>query len=75
MSYGIVATIIRLPYRENKNDSPGDNIREDENLVLGTWSSEAFTIFGIAAVIVLLFLFIFVIGPPPDDGRCSLPWC
>ena len=40
-----------------------------------TWSSETFTKFGIASMFFLLFVFVFVIGPPPDDGLCSLPWC
>ena len=48
----------------------------------GNWTSGVIgkgelkgTKFGIASVFFLLFVFVFVIGPPPDDGRCSLPWC
>ena len=43
---------------------------------LDPWSSNAFTTYGFIAVGVLLFVFVVVIGPPPDTGgRCSLPWC
>ena len=37
-----------------------------------TWSSETFTKFGIASVFFLLFVFVFVIGPPPDDGELAM---
>jgi len=30
---------------------------------------------GIGSVVALLFFFVVVIGPPPGDGRCTLPWC
>ena len=46
------------------------------NGALDPWSSNAFTTYGFIAVGVLLFVFVVVIGPPPDTGgRCSLPWC
>ena len=61
--------------RKNSGRSAKEDIQADENRVADTWSSETFTKFGIASVFFLLFVFVFVIGPPPDDGRCSLPWC
>lgn len=49
---------------------------QEEYGALDPWSSNAFTTYGFIAVGVLLFVFVVVIGPPPDTGgRCSLPWC
>ena len=38
-------------------------------------TSQKVTLASLVAVAALLFLFIVVIGPPPSDGRCTLPWC
>lgn len=26
-------------------------------------------------VIVFFFIMVLLAGPPPSDGRCTLPWC
>ena len=52
-----------------------DRIRADEDLVLNWWTSPTFAVAGVGAAALLLFLFVVVIGPPPSDGRCTLPWC
>ena len=39
-----------------------------EKANLDAWSSPTFSLFGGAAVIGLLFLFVFVIGPPPTKA-------
>lgn len=52
-----------------------DDIKRAENNLLNAWTSEAFTRNGLIAVVALLVFFLFVIGPPPSDGRCTLPWC
>jgi len=61
--------------RKNSGRTAKEDIQADENRVADIWSSENFTKFGIASVCFLLFVFVFVIGPPPSEGRCSLPWC
>jgi len=61
--------------RTNSGRNAKDDIKADESRVLNSWSSETFTKLGLLSVVTLLFVFIVVIGPPPDDGRCSLPWC
>ena len=50
-------------------------IYDDEDRVLNVATSQKTTTVGLIAVASLLFVFVFVIGPPPSDGRCSLPWC
>ncbi|CEF97211.1 unnamed product [Ostreococcus tauri] len=50
-------------------------IYDDEDRVLNVATSQKTTAVGLIAVASLLFVFVFVIGPPPSDGRCSLPWC
>jgi hypothetical protein len=52
-----------------------DDIRKAERQVLGVWTSPAFAKAGIGLVLLTLFVFVVVIGPPPSDGRCTLPWC
>tara|TARA_B100000768_G_scaffold95591_1_gene89265 strand:- start:157 stop:507 length:351 start_codon:yes stop_codon:yes gene_type:complete len=61
--------------RQNSGRTAKEDIQDDENRVADIWSSEIFTKAGIVSVLLLLFFFVFVIGPPPSDGRCSLPWC
>lgn len=52
-----------------------DMIRRSERTVLDFWSSEAFAKVGIVATVALFVTFLLVAGPPPSDGRCTLPWC
>lgn len=52
-----------------------DQIRKDENFVLNAVTSGKFTTGALIGVGVLLFVFVVVVGPPPSDGRCTLPWC
>jgi hypothetical protein len=52
-----------------------DDIRATENRVLAPWTSPTFAKAGIAVSVLTLLVFVFVVGPPPSDGRCSLPWC
>lgn len=61
--------------RRRKVSSPLDAIRKEEDMVLGAWSSTAFTQVGIALVAVLLILMVVVSGGAPTDSRCTLPWC
>mmetsp|Transcript_39683 Transcript_39683/g.55097 ORF Transcript_39683/g.55097 Transcript_39683/m.55097 type:complete len:149 (+) Transcript_39683:132-578(+) len=56
-------------------DPAQDQIRSDENFILNAWTGENFTRSGLISVAALLIFFIVVIGPPPSDGRCTLPWC
>ena len=58
-----------------KKEKRGEKYKEECG-ALDPWSSNAFTTYGFIAVAVLLFVFVVVIGPPPDtNGRCTLPWC
>ena len=58
-----------------KKEKRGEKYKEEYG-ALDPWSSNAFTTYGFIAVAVLLFVFVVVIGPPPDtNGRCTLPWC
>ena len=65
-----------LPKVEQKSSSAGpkfskqslrgqrDTIRKQENAVLDVWSQEIFFKIGGAAIVVILFIFVFIIGPP-----------
>eukprot|EP00873_Tetraselmis_striata_P001554 jgi/Tetstr1/421818/TSEL_012719.t1 len=50
-------------------------IRAQERVLLDVWSTETFMKAGAGTAVLLFILFVFVIGPPPSDGRCLLPWC
>ncbi len=52
-----------------------DDIRKAERSVLAAWTSPTFAKAGVLIVLLTLFVFVVVIGPPPSDGRCTLPWC
>lgn len=51
------------------------NIRKQENIWLDIWTSPYFSTIGILAAVVVLITFLFGVGPPPSDPRCTLPWC
>lgn len=54
-----------------------DAIRKNERLALDVWSSQWFPVIGGSLAVILLFVFIFGVGPSPAelDPRCTLPWC
>lgn len=52
-----------------------DQIKADERRALNAVVNEQFTKTGFGVIALTLFVYVFVIGPPPDDGRCTLPWC
>ena len=52
-----------------------DDIRRTERNALAVWTSPTFAKAGIVVVLLTLFVFVVVVGPPPSDGRCTLPWC
>jgi hypothetical protein len=52
-----------------------DSIRKQERLALDVWSSQWFPVIGGSLTVILLIVFIFGVGPPPEDPRCTLPWC
>jgi len=51
-----------------------DDIRRDERLLLDVWSSQWFQALMVVVTLAVLYGFLKV-GPPPSDGRCTLPWC
>ena len=44
-----------------------DEIRRAEDRALSGWNSEGFAKGGIGACLVLLFVYVFVVGPPPPQ--------
>ena len=52
-----------------------EDIRRSERQVLAAWTSPTFAKAGILVVVATLFVFVVVVGPPPSDGRCTLPFC
>lgn len=64
-----------LARRRSPDADAKQQIYDDEDRVLNFATSNSFSVAGVIGVVVLLFLFVVVIGPPPSDGRCSLPWC
>jgi hypothetical protein len=58
-----------------RNGDVQQQIRRQEAALLNVWSSQAFQSAGTVAAIVLFVSMIVVAGPPPSDGRCTLPWC
>lgn len=62
-------------FKRKVRRSPLDQIQQEENRVLGAWSSSSFTKVGIGSVVILLLLVVLAAGPPPSDSRCTLPWC
>jgi len=51
-----------------------DDIRRDERLLLDVWSSQWFQALMVLVTLAIFYGFLKV-GPPPPDGRCTLPWC
>jgi len=68
-------SFLRLARRRSPDADAKQQIYDDEDRVLNFATSNSFSVAGVIGVVVLLFLFVVVIGPPPSDGRCSLPWC
>lgn len=60
--------------REFRNPKQ-DEIRKNERLLLDIWSNQYFFAGAVIFTLYLLYVFTDVVGPPPDDGRCTLPWC
>ncbi|XRA96186.1 hypothetical protein NFJ02_01g38820 [Pycnococcus provasolii] len=52
-----------------------DQIKRDERRALDAVVNENFTKTGFGVIALTLFVYVFIIGPPPSDGRCTLPWC
>lgn len=52
-----------------------ESIRRQERYLLNYWSQDTFFKGGGLAVLALFILLILLAGPPPSDGRCTLPWC
>ena len=52
-----------------------DAIRKQERLLLDVWSAPWFPALGAGLAVALLLVFVFGVGPPPADPRCTLPWC
>ena len=52
-----------------------DDIRRTEQKALSPWTSPLFAQAGIIVVVATLFVFVVIVGPPPSDGRCTLPFC
>ena len=52
-----------------------DQIKQDERRALDAVVNENFTKTGFGVIALTLFVYVFIIGPPPSDGRCTLPWC
>jgi len=50
-------------------------IRRQERVLLDVFSTDTFMKAGAGVAFVMFIVFVFVIGPPPSDGRCTLPWC
>lgn len=46
-----------------------------ERVLLDFWTSESFYKVGAVGACAFLLLFAVLMGPPPSDGRCTLPWC
>ena len=57
--------------RESSSKGTGnfayDDIRRTEDRALRGWNSEAFAKGGIGVCLALLFVYVFVVGPPPSD--------
>ena len=43
--------------------------------MLDIFTNEKFYKLGIAATVVLFVATTVLLGPPPSDSRCTLPWC
>lgn len=52
-----------------------DDIKNAERGVLDAWTSPTFTKAWLVVVLMTALVFVVFIGPPPPDGRCTLPWC
>eukprot|EP00894_Picocystis_sp_ML_P001364 jgi/Pico_ML_1/51881/g13.t1 len=52
-----------------------DQVRRAEKRVLDFTTSENFTKAGLFSVGTILFFYLAVVGAPPSDGKCTLPWC
>ena len=52
-----------------------EDIKRSERQVLAAWTSSTFAKAGILVVVATLFVYVVVVGPPPSDGRCTLPFC
>jgi hypothetical protein len=51
------------------------SIRTQEQKLLNVWVQENFFIVAGISVVVTLIAFVFLMGAPPEDSRCTLPWC
>ncbi|ABO95003.1 predicted protein [Ostreococcus lucimarinus CCE9901] len=70
--------LVEKKYQNNRRAPDAEakqQIYDDEDRVLNFATSQKVTLVSLIAVAALLFVFIVVIGPPPSDGRCTLPWC
>lgn len=52
-----------------------DAIKREESLLLNAWTSDKFQGTGVAIAVLVLLTLLLAAGPPPADGRCTLPWC
>ena len=52
-----------------------DQVRRAEKRILDFATSESFTKAGLFSVGTILFFYLAVVGAPPSDGKCTLPWC
>lgn len=51
------------------------SIRQQEQKLLNVWVQENFFIVAGLTVVATLIVSTFLVGPPPSDSRCTLPWC
>lgn len=53
----------------------GREIRKQESTLLNVWTKQWFFLLCGFAVFGFMVVMVGVVGPPPSDGRCTLPWC
>ena len=72
MKVGGITRVILLPFR----CSSGEYIRRPANKSRNVLAGDGDPVqAGAGIAFVMMLVFILIIGPPPSDGRCVLPWC